>query len=297
MLLRDSNAVTMSVVALPALVAVVWLHRRGPSRRRRGMAIGLAAVIVAGSYSITAQLGTDRGATSFHNDVGLRWLPDARMSAFMEARGMPVTPALLERTGRDAWADGEAFLRSPELRAYREWADGRGRLAAATSFVTEADWYLGRFRDELAGFTADDQSSYDTHAVAERFPERPLGPLDPAGSPAAMVLWSLAGAAAVALAWRWRRPDAWFLLVLAAPVASDLYLVYVADAVEVSRHLVGPLLRFSVVAVVSAAVGVDVAVERFGRAPRMSEGAADATVAAARGVVASGSSTAAGDPP
>ena len=39
-----------------------------------------------------------------------------------------------------------------------------------------------------------------------------------------------------------------------SPGDTDLYLVYVADAVEVGRHLVGPLYRFSVVAVVAVAI-------------------------------------------
>ena len=265
MLFRDSNAVTMFVVALPAVVVVLVLERRSSSVWRRGIAMALAVIIVTGAYSISAQMITDRGETSFHNDVGLRWLQDDEMTAFMAERGMPVTEALRERAGKDAWADGEAFLRSPFLKEYREWADGRGRIAAAESFVLRSDWYLERFRTELGGYTATDHLEYDAFVVAQNFPERTLGPVDPTGSPWAMSLWGCAGAAAILGAWFWCRRRAWMLLFFAVPVLADLYLSFTADAVEVGRHLVGPMFRYSVVVVIAVAVGVDAALDAWPR--------------------------------
>ena len=257
MLLRDANAVTFAVVAVPALVTVLLLERHRTGPRRRGMAVALASLVVVAVFSLAGQLASNRGETSFHNNVGLRWLVDDDMRAWMVARGMPVSDALDARAGQDAWADGEAFLRAPALDGYRAWADGRGRLAAAASFVLRADWYLDRLWRDLPVFVGTDHLAYDTHGLAARLPERPLGPLDPVASRPAMVVWAVSAAVAAAVVARRRPRLGWLLPFWLVPVAADLYLAYVADAVEVGRHLVGPLARFAVVAIVSVALAVD----------------------------------------
>lgn len=219
--------------------------------------LGLATLVVVAAFSLAGQFASNRGETSFHNNVGLRWLVDDDMRAWMVARGMPVSDALDARAGGDAWADGEAFLRSPFLAEYRDWADGRGRLAAAASFVVRADWYLERLWADLPSHTASDHLAYDTFDLAERLPERTLGPIDPVGSRSALVAWSVAVAASAVVV-AVRRPRlAWLVPFWSVPVASDFYLVYVADAIEVGRHLVGPMLRFQVVAILSVALAVD----------------------------------------
>ena len=274
MLLRDSNAVTFLAVAFPVMLLLQVLERRYSGPRRRGMSVALAALVAVAAFSLAGQFASNRGEMSFHNNVGLRWLVDDDMRAWMVARGMPESEALDARAGQDAWADGEAFLRSPFLAEYRDWADGRGRVAAAASFVLRADWYLDRFWSDLPAHTRTDHLAYDTFDLADRLPERPLGPIDPAGSRAAIAVWTLAVvASAVVVAVRRPRlawlPPFWFV-----PVVVDAYLVYVADAIEVGRHLVGPLLRFEVVAVLSVAIAVDALV-------RPGERDADAGAAAA----------------
>lgn len=264
MLLRDSNAVTLVVVVVPAFVAVLIMERRRSSDRRRLLAIALTAFIIVGGYSITAQVVSNRGETSFHNNVALRYLPDANMSSWMEARGMPMSDALRERAGKDAWADGEAMLRSPRLAEYRQWADGSGRVAAAASFVLKADWYVGRAHRELPIYTGTDHLAYDTFGVAARFPERTLWRFDPVDSRASLYSWLLLSCVGIAVLWRRRRTTAWFGMFVLIPVLADLYLVYVADAVEVGRHLVGPLQRFSVVSVVVLALAADATIDAFG---------------------------------
>jgi hypothetical protein len=257
MSLRDSNAVTFLVVAVPAMLVVLAMARRRPSDRRRLMAIALAAVVATGAYSVTAQVVSNRGETSFHNNVGLRWLPDPEMASWMEARGMPISDALLDRSGKDAWADGEQMLTADELQDYRDWADGRGRAVAGFSFVVKADWFLRRFDDELGGYAETDHLAYDEFDVAADFPERPLGFLDPAGARWSIYVWLVLGAAATAVSLiRWRTTG-WLLVFLVVPIVSDLYLTFVADAIEVGRHLVGPMLRFSVVMPIAVAIAVD----------------------------------------
>ena len=257
MLLRDSNAVTFLAVAFPAMLVVLVIECRHTGPRRRGVSTALAALVVVGTFSLVGQFVSNRGETSFHNNVGLRWLVDDDMRAWMVARGLPESDALDERAGGDAWADGEAFLRSPFLAEYRSWAEGRGRVAAATSFVWRADWYLDRFWRELPAHTGTDFLVYDTFELADRLPERPLGPIDPVGSRLALVVWTFGIVASAAVVGARRRRLAWLIPFWSVPVAADFYLVYVADAIEVGRHLVGPMLRFEVVAIVSIALAVD----------------------------------------
>lgn len=267
MLLRDSNAVTFLATAVPAFIVVLRLERRRSSVRRRYMAIALTAVLVAGGYSIAAQVASARGETSFHNNVGLRWLPDAEMSAWMEARGMPLSDALVARSGKDAWADGEAMLRAPELDEYRDWAEGRGRLAAAASFVVKADWYLERFHDELGRYTGTDHLAYDTFDVASDFPERPLWVFDPVGARWSVYLWAMLAFGATGYLLLRDRTRGWMALFLVVPVVVDMYLVFVADAVEVGRHLIGPMLRLGVVAPIVLALAAEAALRSSGQPP------------------------------
>lgn len=268
MLVRDSNAVTMSAVALPIGLVALGACRRpeldGP--RRRAVAGVMAAVLIAGGYSLATQAAADRNTVTFHNNMGIRWLASPDMRAWFVARGLPESAALDARVGSDAWADGEAFLRDPALADYRAWADGPGRRWAAWSAVARADWYLGRFFDELDVRAHDDYTAYDSYAVGEHLPARPLGPFDPVGSAAAIEVWGAAVVLLAAAAWvRGRRRQVWFAVLLVVPVLSDLYLSFVGDAIEVSRHLSGGLLRWSVVSIVAAAVLADALLAGDGR--------------------------------
>jgi hypothetical protein len=259
-LLRDSNAVAFTVFAVPSLVLAILMVRRAVTDLRRYSVIGLAVLVAVGVFSWIGQVASDRGDTSFHNNVGLRWLADPEMRSFFESRGMPVDAELLARTGSDAWADGEAFLREPALADYRAWAHGRGRTAAVESFVLEAPFWLDGLRDDLARSLRDEFRAYDLFDVGGRIPRYTLGPFDPTGSGVMLAVAMVASTACALLAARRRRALGLFAGFLLIPAWIDLYLSYAGDAVEVSRHLVGPLSRLSVVIVVVIAIGIDSAI-------------------------------------
>ena len=257
MLLRDSNAITFCVFALPALLVAFVLRRRAATDLRRYSVIGLGVLVAVGGYSAIGQIASDRSATSFHNNVGLRWLPDPGMSSFFESRGMPVDDALVARNGGDAWADGEAFLRDPALADYRAWADGRGRVAAAESLVLEAPFWLDGLRDALGRSLRDEFRAYDLFDVGDRIPRRTLGPFDPVGSGVMMAVAMVASTVGALAAARRRRALGMFAGFLLIPAWIDLYLSYAGDAVEVSRHMIGALSRLSVATVVVVGIGLD----------------------------------------
>jgi hypothetical protein len=262
MLIRDSNAVTLLVVVIPALVVTIAIHHRRPSEFRRLTRLALSVMLIAGLYSIVGQLSSNRGETSFHNNVGLRWLSDGEMNRFLLARGLPVNDALIARTGGDAWADGEAFLNSPELAQYRRWARGSGRSAAAIATVVKAPWWIDRLRTELPSYTSIDNEAYDVFDVTNRLPSRPLGLLDPIRSPAAIVVWTSISVVATGVGWRRRQALGLLLAFLLVGAMVDLYLSFVGDAVEVGRHLAGPLLRLSVAVIIAVGVGLDAAISQ-----------------------------------
>jgi hypothetical protein len=257
MLLRDANAITFTVFAVPAAVAAALLARRVPGDRRRYTAIALAALVAVGAYSAIGQAASDRGETSFHNNVGMRWLLDDGMTGFFESRGMPLDAALRERAGSDAWADGEAFLRDPALADYRDWAAGRGRMAAAESLVLKAPYWLDRLWSETGRYLRDDHVAYDLFDVGDRVPRRTLGPLDPVGSRPSLAVAALVSTAAAIVVARRAAPYGWLAGLLLVPAWIDLYVSFAGDAIEVGRHLVGPLLRLAVAMIVVTAIAVD----------------------------------------
>ncbi|MAT03816.1 MAG: hypothetical protein CL424_02075 [Acidimicrobiaceae bacterium] len=262
MLLRDSNAVTLTVSLIPLAVAGLLWERRRPGERVAGIVTASVILVLVGAFSAIGQWHTGRGEVTFHNNVGLRWLPDESMRDWMIDRGMPFDEALAERTGGDAWADGEAFLRDPRLEEYRDWASGSGRLAAGWSFVARSPWYLDRFVGELPIHTDSGFAAYDAHGVGEQFPDTVLGPLDPTDSRWSMAIWGLTSIGAVVAAFAVRRWLGVLVTFLVVPIGIDLYLVYVADAIEVGRHLAGPMFRMSIVCIVAVGLTVDAVLAR-----------------------------------
>jgi hypothetical protein len=151
------------------------------------------------------------------------------------------------------------------LADYRDWADGRGRVAAAESFVLEAPFWLDGLRDGLGRFLHEDYPAYDLFDVGDRVPRRTLGPFDPTGSTLMLSVALVASTGYALLAARRRRALGLFAGFLLVPAWIDLYLSYAGDAVEVSRHLVGPLSRLGVATVVVTGIGVDAAIASMRR--------------------------------
>jgi hypothetical protein len=257
MLLRDSNALWFTAVLVPALAGAWILHRRRPTQLSRRTLVAMAILIGVGGYAAVALAVSDRSDAPFHNNVGLRWLPDTEMTDFMVDRGLPLDDALELRRGGDAWADGEAFLRDPALAEYREWAQGRGRIAMVSSLVGKAPWWRDRFIDELEYLVPADLSGYDLHEVRERLPLGPLGPFDPLTSRRTLVVASALSIVGIAAAGRRRLAYGCLAALVFVPAWVDVYLSYVGDAIEVARHVTVPLLRVGTASVVVVALGVD----------------------------------------
>ncbi len=61
------------------------------------------------------------------NTIGLRILPNPDYVAYFENKGMPITPALMERSGKHLHADENAIVVDPRLEAFRTWVQENGK--------------------------------------------------------------------------------------------------------------------------------------------------------------------------
>jgi hypothetical protein len=123
--------------------------------------------------------------------------------------------------------------------------------------------WVDKLYDDLPTLLAADQSGYDAFHVQARMPGEPPFQLGGARTRQGLVIWTaLAAAGVAALAWRRRGAPAVVLGVLLVSSFVDLYMAYVGDAVEVQRHMVGPLARMTAIMVVCIVAGADAVLAR-----------------------------------
>ncbi len=256
---RDANVPPWVAVGVPALMVASLLWRAADARLRRAMRIwGIVTLAVCiGATAAQSSNGRNRYATM--NNVGLRVLPDANLTAWFADQGMPVDAALLERTGASSFDNGWDVLTSPDLQAFRDWADSSGQRVMLLSYIRFAPHWLGELSDDLPILLAADQSSYDAFKVGRRLPDPPPGQLGGPTTVTGLQVWTLLSATGIALGAvrRRRRAQAVVLGLLLASSFIDLYMAYVGDSVEVQRHMVGPLARMALIMALCVAIGLD----------------------------------------
>jgi hypothetical protein len=118
---QDTNA---WVVLMAASGLMIGLAAGRLERRYVLMAMAFAIVFAANDYSANR---ARRWVVAFMNNVGLRILPIPERTEFFAQAGMPVTPALIGRTGKKAWSDNWAFFKDPGLEEFRQWLYARGK--------------------------------------------------------------------------------------------------------------------------------------------------------------------------
>ncbi len=266
-LVRDTNVLPTVLVILPVALAVTWASPGADRALRRRLATGALVILAVCGYVYISQAVSHRTQYSVHNVVGMRVLPDADLTRWFVAGGMPLDDALRGRTGHNAWDDDEAFLRAPELARYRTWARGPGSRRLLLSMVVRSPVWWERLHHDLPGILGEDDRAYDSYAVFDRFPHylpAPLGtPRTNAGLWAGLVL--AAAGLGLAAADRRRRLLAAVVAAGLLSAAVDIWCSYVGDPMEVNRHMVGPLARLSVLIIVAVALGADAVSARLRR--------------------------------
>ena len=106
---------------------------------------------------------------------------------------------------------------------------------------------------------SDAVAEYDTFGTGARLPQRLRFGLGAATTRAGLFFWmglAFAGVAAAATDRR-RRMVALFGAVGLVSAIVDFYVSYVGDAIEVNRHLVGPMGRLAVMSIICVSLGIE----------------------------------------
>lgn len=134
--LRDANA--YSLMLLAGLLAVLVLLKYA-NWRYLVLAAAFAVIFAANQFS--ANRGT-RWLFPFFDVMGQRILVDPQRIEYFSAQGMPVSPALMQRAGKWAYSDDEAFFKSAELSVFRDWAKARGKVTYAKFLFVHPGYLL-----------------------------------------------------------------------------------------------------------------------------------------------------------
>jgi hypothetical protein len=118
---RDTNAWILLMIAGALSVGATVRVIQG-----RYLLLAAAFAVIFAVNDVTANRA-NRWEVAFMNIVGLRILPSPEPTAYFAARGMPVTPALMERKNKKTWTDNWAFARDPALQSFRDWMYERGK--------------------------------------------------------------------------------------------------------------------------------------------------------------------------
>ncbi len=254
---RDSNAwVIMTVAALLALISLVL---RGQQRY-----FVLAGLFVAFfiAYDVPWKVGEPRGNTENIRDVTrqdfheiavdeilqARILPFADRTAYFAEHGMPVTSALMERSGKPASSDNWAFLTDPALKEFRDWQYKYGQSTYVRFLLSSPLWTAVeplRYPTELLHFP--NKMVYFPHGFSPIL----TGLLDETVYPQSLLVflnkWALvclllAGIVVSlvisVMAWR-QRNAAWFTALVIVGLAYPHALIVVhGNPGEIGRHAV-----------------------------------------------------------
>jgi hypothetical protein len=258
-LVRDTNVLPTVLVILPGALGLLFFIPKRQRELRRRLIVGAVSVLVVCGYVYVSQASSHRTQFSVDDVVGMRVLPNPSITKFFVQGGMPLDDALRGRTGKNAWDDNSAFLDAPNLAKYREWARGPGGRRLLMSMVFLApDWWKD-LHHELPNILRNDNSVYDSYGVSKRLPEQFPAPLGEPRTTAAFwfELWLAAAGLIVAAFERRRRLIVYMLAVGLLSAVVDIWTSYTGDPMEVNRHLVGPMLRIDVLALMAIAIGAD----------------------------------------
>lgn len=250
---RDTHVVAAAVIAASL---VVWALM-GLRTHRRLRLIGASIVLACCTFTLVAQQGTHRNLAPIINNVGVRVLPSPGLTDFFVAHGMPMSRALLERTGDDSWSEDQSFGRDPRLESFRNWASARGQRVHALSLIAESSTWIDITSAATTNTLSLDFREYDRHGTYDRLPTR-LFFFPGNDSMHDLVLWATAAAAAITVlaARRRTRPLAVGAFTITLACTLDLYVSAAGDSVEVQRHLIGSVFRLGLILPIITALGV-----------------------------------------
>lgn len=239
-ILRDINI----VAAVFALIGSGILYKRQQFKEHQGLILRLAAVITFTCvYVLVAQSESHRYQYGIINNVGVRVLPDSRFSNELFDGNEELLHLIEGRAGRTAWDDGEAFLTDPKLEPFRDWVHQSGRNKLFQSLISEPEFWKSHITTGIHSTIKQDLKSYDRFGSSIRLNIFPVGKFLPTSSGNFLLLAASAFLAFVFLFRRHRLQPIATVLACIIGVAVFFFVISVAaDAVEVERHSIPPLL-------------------------------------------------------
>jgi hypothetical protein len=270
-LVRDSNVVAAVVVMVPAALLIAWRARGLESHVRRALVIGAAALVVTGGYSYLSQDISGRSSLQFQDLVGVRILPDAKLTNWFAGHGMPIDDALRARTGKAGFDDTFWRSKDPTFARYFKWSESSGRYTYSWSLFALESHYRAMFYRDLPTILKADMTYYDTHQVYGHLPHQmPLqlgGPSTRKGLTVWLLLAAVALAATAFASIRVRLRRRLYLGLVAfggiglALALAELFLSWFGEPLEIQRHAIGAICALAVLLVIVVATGVDAVVE------------------------------------
>lgn len=256
---RDTNVLPAMVVIVPSALAIAWVSPHADRILRRRLVTGAVAITLLCGYVYVSQAVTLRNQYPMNNNVGMRILPNAATTKWFVQGGMPLDDALRARTNHNSWDDNAAFLKSPDLAKYRAWARGPGARRMAISMLALAPTWWKRLHGELPNILRDNNAGYDSYGAFKRFPKHMPAPLGAPRTNSGLWAWMLVAIGGLVVAGLTRRRPLLVTVVSLGLFSAivDVWVSYIGDAMEVNRHLVGPLARLNVLMIIAVALGAD----------------------------------------
>ncbi len=237
---RDTNAWMLLGLAALILVALLihWLDRKAWI-----LVFVLAAVF--GLSDVSANMG-ERWLFPLGNLITRRVLPDASALKYFQTCGMPVSPPLLELSGKFANSNDQAMFSGPDLDAFRHWLHDEGKGCYLRWLIANPTASIGTVLFKSGGLVA-------FPAVDQFFSNRytPLlpGALGDVLYPERFTLWmwGCCSLAALAAIWRrsWSSNRLWAAFVcLNLLIFPHLFLTWHGDAMAPDRHALSVGVQF-----------------------------------------------------
>jgi hypothetical protein len=268
LVVRDAHVLPATIVFVPVMALVVLLGRKSLGRAlQKTLVIGTVLVVVTAAYSYFAQSASHRARLSVHNTIGVRVLPDERLTNWFVDHGMPLDDALGTRTGKSGLADDFYKSTDPAFAAYRHWANGAGARAIGLSLVMQAPHYYDLLYTDLQSLLPGDVSYYDTQGVYNRLPRELPAQLGGPTTRRGLTTWLVLAGASLATGLALALQRAFGATTLALTLV-ELYTTWGGDPLEMTRHLIGTFSRLAIILLVVVASGIDTAIDAWRSRPQ-----------------------------
>lgn len=239
LLFRDANIVTAFFAGIALVIAAIFGQQ---PHIQQTLLRGSAAIILALAYVNFAQSESGRYQFGVINNIGLRILPNDQLRQAFASDGLPISDALLARTGKNTWEDGEAFLSQPELNEFRQWVHSEGRTDMLLSYATDAPQWHKIWEQDASSSLAYDMNAYDRFGVLRHLPHSVLGKSGPTSTGQYWVFCVTALLLSATLIKRKQNRLLGISLVAMLVIATASFAFSIlADAIEMQRHSVGPI--------------------------------------------------------